>query len=859
MSLKLDSFEKQLDKIRNHLPDYLMEMGHDITNGRKICCINPKHPDRNPSMGLFEVDEGAPMVHCFSCGFSADIFTAAHVLEHKPKVGPGFVSDNVMYLADKYDIEVSVKQLTEEEIYEVNTYDAYRMAADYISSTPLTQAAIAELQRREWSETESRKYQVGVCDDFDKFRSALKLSGFSARFLDEIDLNNKYIFSPDNLIFTICDDFGRPVGFAARNLKYDGVKDENNRLINGPKFNNTKTTGIKCNIYRKSERLYLLHEAKNGSSPLYIVEGYGDALTGQLLGMDNIVAIGSLELNEHHLNTCRKNGIYDVVICLDGDSEGQKKAKQLLDDVLKNIHDIKIRFVFLEALNDDDGNIIKIDPDIFIRENGIAEFIKLPKIDPFEWRLMEFLNDDEADAEAICFSMIPIIMLEPSPIRRERMVKDLSSHTGYSDKVIKDELDKIADSEESKIQRKRDAVVDNIKTLLQKRSDSPEIIFQRGISDLYSIEKEKNAGSLTPESQINNMLAIKQYEEAEELHTALNFGPNFETLSVALSGDLRGKMIVLGGTGNTGKTSKFCNLAWNLGTYNNDVIPIILTIDDSAKELVPRLVTYDMAMRNINDNRDLFDLININKVATPFLFKDNLEYDAIMSERELSYQNLFKLVREERLVVLDRENGGSIDYINGVIKQYAEMYPEKRVIMFLDNFHLVDVPGLEDGRIKYKTLSKDLKQVCTAYGATIFTTAEYRKLVKGTKPSNSDLAETVALEYDSNAILHLYSELHDLRDTSCKYTLDPSGNKIPIIEEDFGKNKINSFKGTIYYQFIPDKAMYIEITERHAKNVEAANQQAHQSALMEAAAEEQYINSGPISRFGENEQPDKHV
>ena len=846
MSLKLDSFEKQLDKIRDKLPDYLMDMGHDVTNGRKICCINPKHDDHHPSMGLFEVENQHPMIHCFSCGFSADIFTAAHVLEHKPKVGPGFVSDNVVYLADKFDIEISVKQLTEEEIYEVNTYDAYRMAADYISSTEYTSLAREEIYSREWAEEDVKKFQVGVCDDYDKFRNFLKLAGFSARFLDEIDLNNKNIFSPDNLIFTVCDDYGRPVGFASRNLKYDGIKDDNNRLINGPKFNNTKTTGIKCNIYRKSERLYLLHEAKNQKPPLYIVEGYGDAITLQLAGLTNAVAIGSLELSEHHLNTCRRNGIYDVVVCLDGDTEGQKKAKVLLDNVLRNVHDLKIRFIFLEEVTKD-GEIIKVDPDLFIRNNSLEEFIKLPKIDPFEWRLMEFLNDDEADPESICFSMIPIIMNEPSPIRRERMIKDLSAHTGYSDKVIKDELDKIADSEEAKIQRKRSGVVDNIKSLLDKRSDSPEIILQRGISDLYNIEKERNASALTPESQVNNMLGIKQYEESEELHVALNFGPNFDTLSVALSGDLRGKMIVLGGTGNTGKTSKFCNLAWNLGTYNDDVIPIILTIDDSAKELVPRLVTYDMAMRNFHTNKDLFDLININKVATPFLFKDNMEYDAIMAERELSYQNLFKLTREERLVVLDREQGGSIDFINSTVKHYAEMYPEKRIIMFLDNFHLVDVPGLEDGRIKYKTLSKDLKQVCTTYGATVFTTAEYRKLVKGNKPTNSDLAETVALEYDANAILHLYSELHDMREQACKYSLDTEGKQIPIIEEDFGKNKINSYKGTIHYQFYPDKAMYMQITEQHAKNIENANRMAMESAVLEEQSQDDY---GALNSFG---------
>jgi len=559
MSYKLNSFEEQLDKIRVRLPDYLQEMGYDVTNERKICCINPKHDDRHPSMSMFEPEDGSPLVHCLSCNFSADIFTAAHILEHKPKVGPGFISDNVLYLADKYNIEISIKQLTEEEVYEVNTYDAYKVAAEYISSMEYTELAVEELESRKWPVEKCREHLIGVCPSYENFRSYLKLAGFTARFLDDIDLSNKYIFSPDNLIFTVCDDYGRPVGFAARNLKYDGIRDDNNRLINGPKFNNTKTTGVKCNIYRKSERLYLLDKAKDKKPPLFLVEGYGDALSLNFAGLENVAAIGSLELSEHHLNTCRRNGIYDVVVCLDGDSAGQSKARALLDNVLRNVHDIKIRFIFLEEEKDSDDNIVKIDPDIFIRKYGLEAFIKLPKIDPFEWRLMEFLNDEEADPESICFNMIPIIMNEPSPIRREGMIKDLSIHTGYSDKVIKDELEKIADSEEAKVQRKRSSVIDNIRTSLENKVDSPEIILQRGINDLSIIEVERNASVLTPETQVNNMLAIKQYEEDESLHSALDFGANFPTLAVALAGDIRGKMLILGGVGNVGLTVVSCS------------------------------------------------------------------------------------------------------------------------------------------------------------------------------------------------------------------------------------------------------------------------------------------------------------
>ena len=48
------------------------------------------------------------------------------------------------------------------------------------------------------------------------------------------------------------------------------------------------------------------------------------------------------------------------------------------------------------------------------------------------------------------------------------------------------------------------------------------------------------------------------------------------------------------------------------------------------------------------------------------------------------------------------------------------------------------------------------------------------------------------------------------------------------------KNKINSFKGSVYYQFFPEKAMYLEISELHAKNLENSNRLAAEGAALEA-------------------------
>ena len=59
------------------------------------------------------------------------------------------------------------------------------------------------------------------------------------------------------------------------------------------------------------------------------------------------------------------------------------------------------------------------------------------------------------------------------------------------------------------------------------------------------------------------------------------------------------------------------------------------------------------------------------------------------------------------------------------------------------------------------------------------------------------------------------------------------------------KNKINSFKGSIYYKFYPDKAFYSEITEHELMALQNANMHAQMQQQMEME-EDQY---GATNRF----------
>lgn len=837
--IKIKNLEDQLVKIKMFLPQYIEEKhGVDVASGKKICCLNPHHDDKSPSMSMFRVREtNVPLMKCHSCGIVMDLFNVCHVTEHRPIVGPGFVDDTVVYLAKKYNVDLEFARLSEEEIYEMNIVNMYKSIHSYITYQDFNDGHLAELQKRNWTKEFANEIGIGCCHDLEHMKQYLKGIGYSFKFMEENDLDHDRIFNPNTLIFTIFDEHGRPVSFSARNLKYDGIKDEAGRLINGTKFINSRVNP-KCGIGKKNEMLYLFHIAKTKPAPSIVFEGNADAVTAHNAGITNAVAICGLGLNENHLNMFRRNGIYDIIVCLDNDEAGQMKAKQILDDALRKVHDIKIRFVFLpdKEVEDANGNMIHIksDPDEFIRENGPEAFLKLPKIDPFAWRLQQFDFDENADSESICLAMVPIISNDPSSIKREGMIKELSQYTGISEKAIRDEVNRIVNADDLKIAKAKKAVVDEILHQLGNGEITGiETVLSTAIDRIQNIDKQFKSAVLDTEARVADILSIKTYQESEDAHTQFNFGDDYRAINIALNGDLRQKVILVGATANSGKTSLLGNLSWNLATLNENAMCIYLTIDDSAKEFLPRVVCYDITKRSYYDARELFDLMNINKLATPYLYKDSIEYDAMMAERDITFKKLLSMAEKDKYILLDSEHGKSLEFISSILKTYTEKYPDRHIFLFVDNIHLVSVPQYDESRQKYKFLSHEIKALAVKHNATIIGTIEYRKLPAGMKPTNSDIAEANSFEYDANAIIHMHNDLHSRRDESDHYHWSADGTyKMPIIEAYFGKNKISSFKGTLWLKSWPDRAYFMEITEQAMRDAVDVNK--HDRAQMMA-------------------------
>lgn len=534
MKLKLANLDGVIQKLRSFLPQYLIEFDIDIENN--FSCLNPKHEDEKPSMSCSQNPENA---YCFTCGVTCDIFQAAHWLEEKPLSGPGFIEENVRYLAEKFGVELELEEMTEDELYRYRTYRAYAAAADIVTNPEFgSQTKLKkEIKKRGWHPSLAK---VGTVE-YKEFRDTLKAMGFEARFQDEIDLGRPSIFNEESMIFTIRDEWGRPVGFAARNLAYDGK--------NGAKYMNQKTTGLRCNIYQKGRRLYEVHTAVKYTPPLYIFEGYTDVLTAQNAGLFNCAAIGGTAFTQQHVELLKQLGIYNIILVLDGDKAGRERMVDLLDNYFCGHRDLQIDLINLPD---------EMDPDDFIREKGLEEFLNLQKWGAFQWRLNRYSDDD--DPEEICKIMIPLIVNEPSRITQDKMCGELALFTGIDKKVISSELERLQNEKERLKHREKEVVVDRMMSGIRRSPTDTKNLLYEAVNQIEEIEDKYDENTFSLETVIHFVEGQKTYEESlTGEFSGFNLSESgLKGLGDQLNGNWREDVFMcFGGSANAGKCQAF--------------------------------------------------------------------------------------------------------------------------------------------------------------------------------------------------------------------------------------------------------------------------------------------------------------
>lgn len=814
----IERIEVAKQEIKQKLLDYLLDQGIKVDQYHRLHCINPMHPDKHPSANIFP-GSSAPLVFCHSCGTVADTFTAATLLENKPASGPEWLTETLYYLAKKLNIDIPEIELSDEERREMDAYRAYQDAAGIIVSGKLSAKTKAKLDFYMWNSNVQKDLGIGGVESFQAYKHQMtSVLKHDPELLRQIDLLNPGIFHEKNLIFTIKDERGNPVGFGARDLdyetliaEYDALDPEEKKMAFRPsKYINTKQDNP---IYRKGSRLFGLHRAvaKKDVRKIYVFEGYSDASTAINAGLNSSVALGSTRLSEDHVALLKRLKIDHIIFVLDADEAGTKGTEanlHMIEQYFGGHPGLKVQIVDLPPGSDD--------PDKFIRENGLKAFHDLAPKDIFQWRLERAVQKGE-DRILLAEKTVPFIANETNPIRQHLYTEQLSEISGIPAHTLAEALRQITDAKESQASAELNSIGTRLLKQLQQDPSKVGSILPAFTTqvELVSSRFQKNINVKTILDYLDDL-----FEEFEDPNIESMLKTGWPIWDKVFGGIPRGGAFVgVPGKPNSGKSSLLCNLAGRLLDFNPECKVLYHTVDDNLKLFTPRLLsTRFQVSTNLftNAGKMLKSKAKIRSMDGRLV-----QFEEIYNDARVWLKNY---VSQERICPIDINFAvATLPSLERQIKRLRESYPDAALVVFMDNFHLYQDTQNRDGEISTRAMSMACKTLVNRYNVTIIATMELPKqaLQPGQRPRLINIKGSSGMSYDANVNIGVYNDLKDFRENAALTWNDSKqgqdGNmeyvRKPILEMVFDKSKVNSFDGNIYYRMDPDSGNLMEESE----------------------------------------------
>lgn len=283
-------------------------------------------------------------------------------------------------------------------------------------------------------------------------------------------------------------------------------------------------------------------------------------------------------------------------------------------------------------------------------------------------------------------------------------------------------------------------------------------------------------------------------------------------LDRALNG-LQPGLHIIAAEANSGKSMLTNQLAWQIVNYNENVHVIDITLDDTKLEKYCRLVAHISGLP-----------INTVKRAGIGKTRDPKIYESVRSTVEILKQAAAKYE------VIDGNQAGSVGQMLGLIKSrrvdLLAMENPMQPVVFIDSFHdvLPDIKtSSETGRYDY--IAQALSEAANELDIPIVCTAELRKLNGIRRPVLDDIRESVKIRYEAKSVLLCYNDVGsrgENADVFFYHSCDVA--KYPVFEAHVAKNKFNSVKGRICFEFIPELAYFREPDDAtHRKYLDIIN------------------------------------
>jgi len=403
----------------------------------------PFHQEKTPS---FSVNRERQIFYCFGCGKGGDAI--AFLREYE---GLSFM-EALRQLAERVGVSLPETsfhvgggaQKDRKELLLGICAAAQDFFTSCLADPQRGDAARAYLEKRGMDAAAASRFGLGFApDSWSALHEALRRKGFHDADLVEAGMirarstgDGHYAFFRNRIMAPIRDAAGRIVGFGGRDLSGDPQT---------PKYINTQENAI----YRKSELLYGLHDARDAlrkRRQAVLVEGYFDVMRCMLHGIDNVVAPCGTALTSEQAGLLRRYA-NEVVVLFDGDAAGVRAA-------LRGVSVIVAAGLHVRALLLPDGQ----DPDDFVGAHGGAALRE--RIDLAD-ELVSFYVAMNADRVRsiegrtdVARELLAVFLNMDDLLRREEYIKEVGRLLRVDEWTVRREFDRLARGESSRTVRR---------------------------------------------------------------------------------------------------------------------------------------------------------------------------------------------------------------------------------------------------------------------------------------------------------------------------------------------------------------------------------------------------------------------
>lgn len=329
--------------------------------GANFTALCPFHKEKSPS---FNVNPTRQIFHCFGCHKGGDVFT--FVKEYESIDFP----EAVKRLADRAKIPIETEAGGEQSqtrhlkdtLLQIHEQIAQRWQ-NALANEASGQIGRDYLAKRGVSAEAIKLFRIGCAPEvWDDTVNWAKSKDFDLALVEKAGLilrkegsDHYYDRFRGRLMFPICDEQGRVIGFSGRVLSGD---EKTAKYVNSPE----------TPIFTKSKVFFGLDKSKRAildAGYAIICEGQLDLIACFMGGVQNIIAPQGTAFTADHARILKRYAD-EVVLCFDSDNAGQNAAVRALDHLLES--GMAVRVAVVPSPHD---------PDSFIKASGGEAFREL--------------------------------------------------------------------------------------------------------------------------------------------------------------------------------------------------------------------------------------------------------------------------------------------------------------------------------------------------------------------------------------------------------------------------------------------------------------------------------------------------